>query len=59
MENKKNIIWLASYPKSGNTWFRSFLTALLNDKEVDLDKMETNGIFSGKGHHEQGYFERN
>lgn len=49
MENKKNIIWLASYPKSGNTWFRSFLTALLTQKEVDLNKMETNGIFSGKG----------
>ena len=21
------IIWIASYPKSGNTWVRSFLTA--------------------------------
>lgn len=26
---KKNIVWLASYPKSGNTWFRVFLTNLL------------------------------
>lgn len=26
---KKNIIWLASYPKSGNTWFRVFLTNLM------------------------------
>ncbi len=25
------IIWLASYPKSGNTWVRSFLSALLYD----------------------------
>ena len=24
------IIWLASYPKSGNTWLRSFLTNYLN-----------------------------
>ncbi|MCK5028332.1 MAG: sulfotransferase domain-containing protein [Bacteroidales bacterium] len=31
---KKNIIWLASYPKSGNTWFRVFLTNLLNDSDV-------------------------
>ena len=23
------IIWLASYPKSGNTWIRSFISALL------------------------------
>ncbi len=45
---KKQIVWLASYPKSGNTWFRSFLTALLNEKEVDLNKMATDGIFSGK-----------
>ena len=29
----KNIIWLASYPKSGNTWFRVFLTNLLSDME--------------------------
>ena len=27
--SKKNVIWLASYPKSGNTWFRVFLTNLL------------------------------
>lgn len=46
MENK--IIWLASYPKSGNTWFRSFLTALLNQGEIDINKMETDGIFSSK-----------
>lgn len=43
-----NIIWLASYPKSGNTWFRSFLTALLNQGEIDINKMETDGIFSAK-----------
>ena len=29
------IIWLASYPKSGNTWVRSFLTSLLYDKKND------------------------
>lgn len=46
MEN--SIIWLASYPKSGNTWFRSFLTALLNQGEIDINKMETDGIFSAK-----------
>jgi len=35
------IIWLASYPKSGNTWIRSFLYSLLysNNKEPDLDKI--------------------
>lgn len=35
------IIWLASYPKSGNTWIRSFLYTLLFSKEnkVNLDKI--------------------
>ena len=31
------IIWLASYPKSGNTWIRSFLTCLIFSKNNDLD----------------------
>ena len=44
----KNIIWLASYPKSGNTWFRSFLTAIQKNQQFDLNKMVTDGIFSGK-----------
>lgn len=47
---KKQIVWLASYPKSGNTWFRSFLTALLKEKEVDLNQMATDGIFSDKNY---------
>ncbi|AFK02406.1 sulfotransferase [Emticicia oligotrophica DSM 17448] len=46
----KQIVWLASYPKSGNTWFRSFLTALLNEKNIDLNQMVTDGIFSSKNH---------
>lgn len=28
----KNLVWLASYPKSGNTWFRVFLQNLLDEK---------------------------
>jgi Sulfotransferase domain len=31
---KKNVVWLASYPKSGNTWFRVFLTNLLSDSDI-------------------------
>ncbi len=31
------IVWLASYPKSGNTWMRAFLTALLNPEKEGLD----------------------
>jgi hypothetical protein len=39
--NKKpkmgNIWWLASYPKSGNTWVRMFLLAYLTGKKVDIN----------------------
>ena len=36
------IIWLASYPKSGNTWVRSFLSSLIYSKngEVDFESMK-------------------
>ena len=27
------IVWLASYPKSGNTWIRSFIYSLLLSKD--------------------------
>lgn len=47
MDNKK-IVWLASYPKSGNTWFRAFLTALLNEGEVDINNLKIDAIFSGR-----------
>lgn len=30
-EAKKNMVWLASYPKSGNTWVRIFLSNLFSD----------------------------
>lgn len=28
----KNLVWLASYPRSGNTWFRFFLSSLMSEK---------------------------
>ena len=36
------IIWLASYPKSGNTWVRSFLSSLIysNNGDVDFESMK-------------------
>ena len=35
------IIWLASYPKSGNTWVRYFLTSLIysNQGKIGLEKL--------------------
>jgi aryl sulfotransferase len=44
------IIWLASYPKSGNTWFRVFLTNLLRDPEepADINALEATPISSAR-----------
>jgi aryl sulfotransferase len=44
------IIWLASYPKSGNTWFRIFLTNLLrdNDEPSDINALESTPISSAR-----------
>ena len=38
------IIWLASYPKSGNTWIRSFLVSLLFTKDGGSDLSNLNLI---------------
>ena len=31
------IIWLASYPKSGNTWLRFYIISLLMGKQTNLN----------------------
>jgi hypothetical protein len=33
----KNIVWIASYPKSGNTWFRIFMANYLKDPKEPLN----------------------
>ena len=38
------IIWLASYPKSGNTWVRSFLTAYYHSPEGEFNFELLNNI---------------
>lgn len=45
------IIWLASYPKSGNTWFRIFLTNLLRDSDepASINDLESSPIASARG----------
>jgi hypothetical protein len=50
MDDPKKIVWLASYPKSGNTWFRAFLTALLNPDNpgVDINDMHPTTIASSR-----------
>lgn len=51
MSEKQGIYWLASYPKSGNTWFRVFLAHLLepDGKQLNLDEIRTGAIASARG----------
>jgi hypothetical protein len=48
---KRGIIWLASYPKSGNTWFRVFLTNLLRDADTpaSINELDKTPIASARG----------
>jgi hypothetical protein len=45
------IYWLASYPKSGNTWMRLFIANLNGEEEepVDINEVRTGSIASGRG----------
>lgn len=46
----KNLVWLASYPRSGNTWFRILLSMLLTDKrnKTDLNHLEAGLIANSR-----------
>lgn len=46
-----SIVWLASYPKSGNTWFRIFLSSLLDEKDTpaDINDLHCTPIASARG----------
>jgi hypothetical protein len=48
LNTNAKFIWLASYPKSGNTWVRIFLSALLTGKEPDINNLATNLIISDR-----------
>ncbi len=45
-----NILWLASYPKSGNTWMRILLTNYLRDADepADINQLDTGPIASAR-----------
>ena len=46
----KNIVWLASYPKSGNTWIRILLSNYLNDENeaIDINNINASIISSSR-----------
>jgi aryl sulfotransferase len=37
--SSSRVAWIASYPKSGNTWVRILLTALETDREPDINRI--------------------
>jgi hypothetical protein len=41
------IWWLASYPKSGNTWLRAFLWTLVSHRPIDINDLFSLGPFAG------------
>lgn len=41
-------VWLASYPKSGNTWFRAVYTAWRADGPIDLAELQGGPIASSR-----------
>ena len=45
------IIWLASYPKSGNTWFRVFLTNLRGEEDgpAQINRLDSTPIAGARG----------
>jgi hypothetical protein len=50
MISDKKIIWLASYPKSGNTWFRIFISNLFSSKTepIDINELQDTTIASNR-----------
>ena len=49
MKNKK-LVWLASYPKSGNTWLRIFLSNYFNNENspIDINNLDKSPIFGSR-----------
>lgn len=47
---KRSIVWLASYPKSGNTWMRIFLANYLSDakKPLEINQIQRFGFGDSK-----------
>lgn len=52
-----NILWVASYPKSGNTWVRAFLENYIQnqDQPVDINTMHTLSTAESAAHRYQAY----
>lgn len=43
MQQQSLITWIASYPRSGNTWVRAFITAYANNGTIDINNIMQTG----------------
>ncbi len=43
MQHQNMITWIASYPRSGNTWVRALITAYANKGEIDINNIMQTG----------------
>ena len=52
-----NILWIASYPKSGNTWVRAFLHNYLEDAKTpqNINQLHEQFVDEVKSHRYQGF----
>ena len=62
--NDKKIIFISSYPKSGNTWVRILISALLNNNNglfeiKDLEKIKLFSQFTYFSHFEKAKYQKN
>jgi hypothetical protein len=50
INNKKNVVWIVSYPKSGSTWFRLLLSNLFSNsnRPVDINELHDTPIASNR-----------
>ena len=42
-QNENKITWIASFPRSGNTWIRALITAYSNNGEVEINSIMQTG----------------
>ena len=55
MMGRRNIVWIASYPKSGSTWFRAVLNNLESEstEPTSINKIDISGIASSRSMFDQ------
>jgi len=52
--NSKNLLWLASYPKSGNTWIRTFFSLYLSkDLKLNFENLKNDILHSSRSYIEE------